>query len=130
MPVVEATQKRRQRARIEREVVTELTDRSLPRREHDEVGAELPPPMSSEVRADVEAGDTERCQLVTAYDAGLSESKRTHAHAQENTINQNELLEVENGTQAMDGRATLRTGTENKELATVATQHRRKNSRG
>jgi hypothetical protein len=69
-------------------------------------------------------------QVNNRVDVNFATNTRTHAQARENTINQNELLEVDNGTQAMDGRATLRTGTENKELATVATQHRRKNSRG
>ena len=69
-------------------------------------------------------------QVNNRVDVNYPSNTRTHAQARENTINQNELLEVDNGTQAMDGRATLRTGTENKELATVATQHRRKNNRG
>ena len=62
-------------------------------------------------------------------------STRTHAraHAQANTIEQNELLrsiDNEPTGERMDTRKTGTHGATDKELATVATQHRRKNSRG
>ena len=62
-------------------------------------------------------------------------STRTHAraHAQANTIEQNELLrsiDNEPTGERMDTRKTGTHGATDKELATVATQHGRKNSRG
>ena len=62
-------------------------------------------------------------------------STRTHAraHAQANTIEQNELLrsiDNEPTGERMDTRTQGTHGATDKELATVATQHRRKNSRG
>jgi len=64
---------------------------------------------------------------------GFDSSTRTHAHAQANTIEQNELLrsiDNEPTGERMDTRKTGTHGATDKELATVATQHRRKNSRG
>ena len=62
-------------------------------------------------------------------------STRTHAraHAQANTIEQNELLrsiDNEPTGERLDTRTQGTHGATDKELATVATQHRRKNSRG
>ena len=48
----------------------------------------------------------------------------THAHARENTIQPNELLEVNNGSKAVDNRATQTTIPKNKAMAAVATQYR------
>ena len=49
----------------------------------------------------------------------------THAHARENTNQPNELLEVNNGSENMDSRATQTTIPKYKAMATVASQHRR-----
>lgn len=73
-------------------------------------------------------------QVNNGVDGGdFQSSTRTHAHAQANTIEQNELLrsiDNEPTGERMDTRKTGTHGATDKELATVATQHRRKNSRG
>ncbi len=73
-------------------------------------------------------------QVNNGVDGGVFRSNtRTHAHAQENTIEQNELYRgIDNDTtdERMDTGAQSTHGATDKELATVATQHRRKNSRG
>ena len=74
-------------------------------------------------------------QVNNGVDVNYQSSTRTHAraHAQANTIEQNELLrsiDNEPTGERMDTRKTGTHGATDKELATVATQHRRKNSRG
>ena len=74
-------------------------------------------------------------QVNNGVDVNYQTSTRTHAraHAQANTIEQNELLrsiDNEPTGERMDTRKTGTHGATDKELATVATQHRRKNSRG
>ena len=48
----------------------------------------------------------------------------THAQARENTIQPNELIEVNHGSEKMDSRTTQTTMPKNKAMAAVATQHR------
>ena len=73
-------------------------------------------------------------QVNNGVDGGdFQSSTRTHAHAQANTIEQNELLrsiDNEPTGERLDTRTQGTHGATDKELATVATQHRRKNSRG
>ena len=73
-------------------------------------------------------------QVNNGVDGGdFQSSTRTHAHAQANTIEQNELLrsiDNEPTGERMDTRTQGTHGATDKELATVATQHGRKNSRG
>ena len=73
-------------------------------------------------------------QVNNGVDGGdFKSSTRTHAHAQANTIEQNELLKgIDNEPtgERLDTTAQGTHGATDKELATVATQHRRKNSRG
>lgn len=74
-------------------------------------------------------------QVNNGVDVNYQTSTRTHAraHAQANTIEQNELLrsiDNEPTGERMDTRKTGTHGATDKELATVATQHRRKNIRG
>ena len=51
-------------------------------------------------------------------------STRAPAHARESTNQPNELLEVNNGSKTLDGRATQTTIPKDKAMATLATQHR------
>ena len=74
-------------------------------------------------------------QVNNGVDVNYQTSTRTHAraHAQANTIEQNELLrsiDNEPTGERLDTRTQGTHGATDKELATVATQHRRKNSRG
>ena len=74
-------------------------------------------------------------QVNNGVDVNYQSSTRTHAraHAQANTIEQNELLKgIDNEPtgERLDTTAQGTHGATDKELATVATQHRRKNSRG
>ena len=74
-------------------------------------------------------------QVNNRVDVNYQTSTRTHAraHAQANTIEQNELLrsiDNEPTGERLDTRTQGTHGATDKELATVATQHRRKNSRG
>ncbi len=72
-------------------------------------------------------------QVNNRVDVNYPSSTRTHAHAQANTIEQNELLKgIDNEPtgERLDTTAQGTHGATDKELATVATQHRRKNSRG
>ena len=73
-------------------------------------------------------------QVNNGVDGGdFPTSTHAHAHAQANTIEQNELLrsiDNEPTGERLDTRTQGTHGATDKELATVATQHRRKNSRG
>jgi len=54
----------------------------------------------------------------------VNNATTTHAHAKENTNQPNELLEVNNGSEKMDARATQITIHQDKAMATLAAQHR------
>ncbi len=54
----------------------------------------------------------------------VNNTTNTHAHARENTNQPNELLEVNNGSEKMDTRATRATVSQDKTMAAMATQHR------
>lgn len=72
-------------------------------------------------------------QVNNRVDVNYPTNTRAHAHAQANTIEQNELLKgIDNEPtgERLDTTAQGTHGATDKELATVATQHRRKNSRG
>jgi hypothetical protein len=73
-------------------------------------------------------------QVNNGVDGGnFHTSTRAHARAQANAIEQNELLrsiDNESAGERMDTRKTGTHGATDKGMATVATQHRRKNGRG
>jgi hypothetical protein len=84
-------------------------------------------------QANISHGHQQVNNGVDGGDFPTSTRTHAHAHAQANTIEQNELLrsiDNEPTGERLDTRTQGTHGATDKELATVATQHRRKNSRG
>ena len=84
-------------------------------------------------QANISHGHQQVNNGVDGGDFPTSTRTHAHAHAQANTIEQNELLrsiDNEPTGERLDTRTQGTHGATDKELATVATQHRRKNGRG